>query len=150
MRTFMTFICILLTATFSSLKASDTFMDYQNYDHGYCPDCNCYPCRCNAAAAAEEAGAAGLPPPPCAACGAAIPPGAPLPPFPNPEAAAAAAATAASNAPPPCKKPDPCDPAPVCATNCGISLCWIGLGIAVVATAAAIIVSSNNGRTPSH
>jgi hypothetical protein len=149
MRKVLSLLCILLTAIFSPLHAaSDTFMDYQNYTHGYCPECNCYPCQCNAKAAeevGEEPGA--LPPPPCGPCGAAVPSAAfgVLPP-PPPAVAAAAAEEAAEE----CEKPNPCDPAPVCATNCGISLCWIGLGIAVVATAAAIIVSTNNGRTPTH
>jgi hypothetical protein len=148
MRTSMTIICIILTATFNSFhcSAGDTFMDYQNYDHGYCPECNCYPCRCNATE--EELGIeTELPAPPCAPCGAAVvPPGALPLPVPAPPPAAAVAAKKC----PTCKKPDPCDPAPVCATNCGVSLCWIGIGIAVVATAAAIIVSTNNGRDPTH
>jgi hypothetical protein len=138
MQKLMTLICILLTAAFSPLKAGDTFIDYQNYDHGYCPECNCYPCQCNAMAEelGEEEGA--LPPPPCGPCGAAVPASAAFGTLPPPPPAAAAACEE-------CEKPDPCDPAPVCATNCGISLCWIGLGIAVIATGAALIVSSNNG-----
>ena len=44
---------LIFLIAFSSLlsAASNTFMDYQNYNHGYCPDCNCYPCKCNAGGA---------------------------------------------------------------------------------------------------
>ncbi len=26
--------------------ADNTFLDYQNYNHGYCSTCNCEPCAC--------------------------------------------------------------------------------------------------------
>lgn len=45
----------------------------------------------------------------------------------------------------PCEKP--CDPAPVCGTDCGISICALGIGLAALAAAAAIIVSSGNGKS---
>lgn len=114
---------ILSLVIFSSLfGASNTFIDYQNYNHGYCPDCNCYPCKCGGGAQdSPPYPVQDAPPPACAPCGNA-----------------------------PCKKPDPCAPAPVCGTNCGISLCYVGLAIAGVAAAAAIIVTSNNGSVHSH
>lgn len=115
MKGLISFLCIFLAAVAPLRGASDTFIDYQNYNHGYCPDCNCYPCRC-----AENLDEALPIPPPDAA-----------PPIP----------------PPPCAaKPDACNPAPVCGTNCGISLWWVGLIIAGVAAAGAVIVSSNNGH----
>jgi hypothetical protein len=119
MKTLFILICMVYTAILPLEAASSTFMDYQNYNHGYCPSCNCYPCRCAELDPAES---------PCAPCNP--PPVAP------------------PNAPKPCVKPDPCNPAPVQACNCGISLWWVGLGIAGLAAAGAIIVSNNNGRRP--
>ncbi len=111
--------CIFFTVIATSLNgASNTFIDYQNYNHGYCSTCNCAPCKC---------GQQNDPPPeeqpPCQACGAEQDPNA-------------------------CTPPNPCDPAPVCATECGLSLWWVGIGLAVAAAAASIIVTNNNGRTP--
>ncbi len=124
MKGLISLICIFLAAAAPLKAASDTFIDYQNYNHGYCPDCNCYPCRC-----AENVDAP-VPPPP---------------PPPPPGAAAAVPPPPAS----PCgPKPDACTPATICATNCGISLWIVGLVIAGVATAGALIVSSNNGAHP--
>src|SRR5262245_9607833 len=135
MKVIVSLLCIVLTACFAPLRASDTFTDYQNYNHGYCPDCNCHPCKCN-----SQAETVGAP-----ACASVAAPPACAPATPAPCAPVTPAPCAPCKAP--CEKPEPCAPAPVCATNCGISLCWIGLGLAVVATAAAIIVSSNNGRS---
>jgi hypothetical protein len=132
MKTFISFICIFLLALALPLEAvSNTFIDYQNYNHGYCPECNCYPCRCP------------TPPPntaekqPCATC--------PNGEEPTPDAVPGNPPTCN-----PCPKPDPCDPAPVCGTNCGISLWWVGLIIGGLAAAGAIIISSNNGSDPTH
>jgi len=75
--------------------------DYQNYNHGYCPECSCYPCECEC----------------------------------QPEDA-------------PCPCPPSCDPcASVCGTDCGISMCALGIGLAALAVAGVIIVSSGNGST---
>lgn len=116
MRTVLLILCALLGIS-SSLKASSsTFLDYQNYNHGYCPECNCYPCRC-----AQANGDPDL----------EVPPQAPESPCNT------------------CAKPDPCDPAPVCATQCGVSLCCIGGVIALVAAAGAILIGINNGHSHS-
>ncbi len=116
MKTVLTFLCILITASAIPLRAaSDTFVDYQNYNHGYCPTCNCYPCRCaELFGDAEEE---------------------------DPE-------EEEDDAPGESNGVDPCEPAPVCACNCGISLWAIGLVIGGLATAGVIIVSSNNGPAP--
>lgn len=113
-KTSFTLFCALLTLSLSPLRASDTFVDYQNFNHGYCPDCNCYPCRCG-----EENFLDAEDPcddEPCDEC----------------------------------EKPDPCNPACVCGTNCGISLWVVGLVIAGVATAGALIIGSSNGIVPNH
>lgn len=154
MKTLITCLCILLVGSFAPLTASSTFVDYQNYNHGYCPKCNCFPCRCNAAQAevmGAEVGVEGPPPPPPPPCATCAEPPPPEPPCDAPDAPCDAPCDA-PDAPcdAPCDKPEPCDPAPVCATNCGINLCWIGLGIAVIATAGAIIVSTNNGSSANH
>lgn len=53
--------------------------------------------------------------------------------------------------PGPCATCGPCDPcAPVCGTDCGVSICAIGLGVVAVAAAAAIIIASGNGSSTSH
>lgn len=107
MKQVIAILSLIVMATGTTLSAaSNTFLDYQNYNHGYCPTCNCEPCTC----------------------------GSPQPP------------------PPPCPEPGgPCDPcAPVCGTECGVSICAIGVGVAAVAAAAAIIVTSSSGNRSSH
>ncbi len=87
------------------LSAADNpFLDYQNYNHGYCPECDCAPCACGDPA-----------PAPCAASGGAC---------------------------------DPC--APVCGTECGVSICAIGVVVAAIAGAAAIIIVSGSGSSTTH
>ncbi|NGX55752.1 MAG: hypothetical protein KR126chlam2_01394 [Chlamydiae bacterium] len=83
------------------ISVADTgkLYDYQNYNHGYCPECSCTPCECQSADQSS----------PC---------------------------------PPAC---DPC--ASACGADCGISMCALGIGLAALAAAAAIIVSSGNGST---
>lgn len=97
------FSVMLLTLSTSLSAADNTFIDYQNYNHGYCSSCNCAPCACEPA-------------------------------------------------PAPCQQPcGPCDPcAPVCGTECGVSICAIGVGVAAVAAAAAIIIASGDGSSTSH
>lgn len=118
------------------VQGQDVFVDYQNYNHGYCPSCQCYPCKC----ATCPPAAIPVPPPappaaaPCAAPGTCAPP---TPPCAIPEPSCAA--------PPPAPCPTPC--APACGTECGISICALGIGIAALATAAVLIVSSGNGHT---
>ncbi|MCC5832476.1 MAG: hypothetical protein JJU12_05465 [Chlamydiales bacterium] len=107
MRTFIVFASFLLAFSSTLTAASNTFMDYQNYNHGYCPDCNCFPCKC---------------------------PGG-VPPSQNP-----------GNPQGTCPKPNPCcPPATTACTQCGLNIVYIGLGIAVLATAATIIIGSGNG-----
>jgi len=97
---------ILLLACTSIVRADDdTFIDYQNYNHGYCSTCSNAPCGCGE---------------PCSDEG--------CPPVVN-----------------------PCDPcAPVCGTECGISVCAIAVAIAAVAAAAAIVISSGDGGSSTH
>ncbi|NGX60729.1 MAG: hypothetical protein K940chlam9_00197 [Chlamydiae bacterium] len=55
MKKTLSLLCILLTAFALPLRASsNTFQDYQNYNHGYCPSCNCSPCGCGADGACPE------------------------------------------------------------------------------------------------
>ena len=97
-------LSLMLVAFSTSLAAADnTFIDYQNYNHGYCSSCNCAPCVCDPS------------PPPCSV---------------------------------PCAPCDPC--APVCGTECGVSICAIGVGVAAVAAAAAIIIASGSGSSTAH
>lgn len=138
MKTLLSFTCIFLVAFALPLRAaSDTFVDYQNYNHGYCPICNSYPCRCKVPYNPENA------PPPIPGPGPIPPPQGPGPDGPGP-------ALGKGPPPPPPPPPNPCNPAPVCGTNCGISLVWIGIGIVGLVAAAVIIVSSNNGSIPGH
>ena len=122
--------------------SSSTFMDYQNYNHGYCPSCNCYPCDCNRNLNSESnypiGPTDGLPsdPPPCPA-----PPSQPVPP---PCSAPSCQAPRA----PPC---DPCDPcAPMCGTECGVSVCAIAVAVAAIVAAAAIILASSSESSHNH
>src|ERR1700722_2803627 len=113
-------------------KAANTTFDYQNYNHGYCPQCSCCPCKCN-----------GPVPQPCAPCG-----NAPCAPCGEAPCAPCAPAPCAPCAPAPCAPPcgpQPC--APACGVDCGISLCAIGVAVAALVAAAVIIVSSGNGHT---
>ncbi len=121
MKKAFTLFSMLLITFGTALKGYDsTFMDYQNYNHGYCPECSCYPCKCDVPYYNVEPG----PPPP-------VPP-----------------------PPPPCPVPDPCSPcdpcAPVCGTQCGISICAIGVAIAGVAAAAAIIIGTGGSSSTAH
>lgn len=155
MKTLLSFVCIFLIGLSLPLRAAnDTFIDYQNYNHGYCPICNSYPCRCkkpynpeNGPPPIPEAGPGPMPAPPPGPGPTPPPPapgpgpdGPPPPPGPGP----------GPKKPPPPPPPSPCNPAPVCGTNCGISLVWIGIGIVGLAAAAVIIVSSNNGSIAAH
>lgn len=122
MKKTISFILTAILATSGALHAADsTFLDYQNYNHGYCPECSCYPCCCQGGscdAAPTDCAAPCAQPTPCAA---------------------------------PCNVPTPCAPcAPVCGTECGISICAIGIAIAAVAAAGAIIIASSNGGSSSH
>lgn len=113
--------------------ADDTFFDYQNYNHGYCPDCSYCPCRCQTGACNSNSCESAPPypktPPPC-------PPGTPC----------QAVAPCPSPCQAPCQTPcNPCDPAaPVCGSPCGISICAILVAIAAVVGAGAIIVASSS------
>ena len=142
MKIFITYICILLTAGLIPLRAAnDTFMDYQNYNHGYCPDCNCYPCKCKpysnvpSCATCDDDDEDDCDDE-CEDC--------------DDDDECDEECDEDEDECDDCEAPDPCNPASVCGTNCGISICWIGLGIAGIATAAAIIVGSNNGSRASH
>lgn len=128
MKAFPYWLSLFLTFTFPLSAVSNTFIDYQNYNHGYCPECQCYPCKC------EVHNPDGSNPCPCPAHGSN--------PHPCPENHGKQVNT--------CVPPDPCCPAPVCGGACGLSICVIGLGIAVLAAAGAIIVSSNNGSANGH
>lgn len=47
---FVLFLCFLTVCLQSpkgfALDPSESITDYQNYNHGYCPSCECEPCRC--------------------------------------------------------------------------------------------------------
>lgn len=111
---FTSLICLMLTLSFSTSNANRCFatgsnvQSYQNFNHGYCPSCDCAPCtgQCNSCDEdeVEEVYCA-----PCNSCD------------------------------------DPC--APICGTECGISICAIAIGIAALVAAAAIIIASGNGSS---
>lgn len=113
--------------------------DYQNFNHGYYPNCDrcgCNPCGCpGGCSAAEPSAPDQLPPPtppPASDCSSPceVPP--PVP---------------AQCVPPPCA-PAPCA-ASVGKKDCCISVWAIGIAIAALCAAAAIIVSSGNGHASS-
>ncbi|MFZ0566052.1 MAG: hypothetical protein WAM28_07700 [Chlamydiales bacterium] len=123
-----TFLPLLLSLSISlgnKVAAADsTFIDYQNYNHGYCPECSCYPCRCDVPYYAE----------PVPVSPAYAPPPPPL----------------GSPPPDPCPVPDPCDSAcdpcaPTCGTECGLTICTVGVVIVALAATAAIVISSGEG-----
>ncbi len=103
MKKFVSFICMALMASVSVMHAeTSNLYDYQNYNHGYCPECECSPCTCQPSGEQTTCPAA------CSSC--------------------------EGNA-------------PVCGTECGISICALGVAVAALAAAAAIIISSGNGST---
>lgn len=105
MRKMIGFLSIFVMVFGTTLSAADNpYLNYQNYNHGYCPECNNAPCSCAQ---------------PCS--------------------------------PNSCQTYcDPCDPcAPVCGTECGISLCAIGVGVVAVAAAVAIVIAASNGNDSS-
>lgn len=105
MKAALSLLCAFLCFSMTLFSVDSTFLDYQNYNHGYCPECNCYPCRCDGPGGCE----------PCNTCAV----------------------------------PDPCNPAPVCGTQCGLSVCAVALAIIIVAGVAAIIISSS-GSSHTH
>lgn len=146
MKKVMSFFCIFLTAFFSLFRSAPCFastcsraqsnmQSYQNYNHGYIPTCeNCgqSPCECNPCAAANS----------CPPCGT-VPPSGATP------CNAAPCNNCNGNGCNSCNgngSCDPCDPcAAVCGTQCGISIVAIGVALAAVIAAAAIIIASGNG-----
>lgn len=48
MRKMTALLTAILFAFVTSISAANsTFIDYQNYNHGYCPSCNYEPCVCD-------------------------------------------------------------------------------------------------------
>jgi len=115
------FIVGCLSVFVSSLSAaSDTFWDYQNYNHGYCADCNCYPCQCELSP---------MDPPPAAA------------PVPDP-----CCGVPQSPPPAPC---DPCAPvcgAECGVSLCAIAVAAVAVGVAIVIIAASGVGSGSSPR----
>lgn len=134
-------------------QGTNTYFDYQNYNHGYCPACSCCPCRCSGPVP-QPCGPAGCAPPcapcnppPCAPCGQGYNYNAP-----SGQAPCAPCGPAPCAAPVPCAPP--CQPAPCrapckpgCGTDCGISIIAIGVAAAALITAGVLIVSSGNGKS---
>ncbi|MCH9635311.1 MAG: hypothetical protein S4CHLAM81_05250 [Chlamydiales bacterium] len=110
--------------------ADNTFLDSQNYNHGYCPDCNTSPCDCPAVpykSCPQKEGTCPDAPvynPDVKAC------------YPDDEN------SACTEQCPPC---DPC--APIARKHSGISICAVGLVLVALAAGAAVIVTSNNGSS---
>jgi hypothetical protein len=148
--------CLCIFGLFCSQNlraANDTFFDYQNYNHGYCPECNFYPCRCDTG---YNPGASTCPtcpnnnpnntnppypqdPAPCPGGQCQAPAGCAPGVCPGTEAPAANSCSTCKN---------DCDPsAPICKPSGGVSICAIAIAIAAVAAAAAIIVGSSNGAS---
>ncbi len=136
-------VLFLMTVTSIARGVDSTFTDYQNYNHGYCPECSCYPCRCA--------------PSPNGSCETGTCPDDYYDPnteyYDDPNAS--------------CDSVEPCDPcnevcvgqpcydpadpnAPGQGTTYGISVTAIGVAVAAVAAAAAIILSAGNGASTSH
>ena len=63
------FAAILLLFIFSLQAADNTFIDYQNYNHGYCATCNYAPCICEPAQAQTQAPSPATCPPSAPVCG---------------------------------------------------------------------------------
>ncbi|MCC5832475.1 MAG: hypothetical protein JJU12_05460 [Chlamydiales bacterium] len=64
-------ISMIMMACATTLSGADSpYMNYQNYNHGYCPGCNCAPCGCPQPAAPPPSAASNppSPPPPCNPC----------------------------------------------------------------------------------
>lgn len=142
-RVYALLLALLAALAPLQLRAQNIF-EYQNYNHGYCPECHCSPCRCGLNGGQ---GPALLPPPPPTAAYAAPGPGCPgggCPPEPRCEAVPQPQQPIPPAVAQPCQKP--C--APVCGTTCGVSITTLGVVIAAIATAAVIIVTSGNGRDP--
>ena len=53
----------------SLFAANNPYVDYQNYNQGYCSTCNCYPCMCAPQQPCVPQGAP-CAAPPCGPCGA--------------------------------------------------------------------------------
>ena|GEM_PF-2207948 len=144
MRTY-TIIMLIATAFFAPVRAADnTFLDYQNYNHGYCPQCNGYPCSC--------------PSKPYQSCPQDVEdcPDAPVyndniqPCYKGQDCGLCEdpveeTELCADECPPPC---DPC--APVCGTTSGFSIAAVGLALIAIGAGAVVIVTSNNGSSSSH
>jgi hypothetical protein len=137
MKRLMNLCCIVLTLTAAKLFAvqSNTFIDYQNFNRGYCPTCNCYPCQCGAHDHANTIDELNV-----GEEDEFLPSN-----LPEEEAWKAALfeasrPSAICNPPNQCK-PDPCLPAPICACECGLSVVSIALAVAIVAATGALIVS---------
>lgn len=130
--------CVFLSSSLL-VGSSNTFLDYQNYDHGYCPDCNCAKCKCGGGDKSPSCseGEDGEPSS-CQGCGG------------NP-GSCKKCSQGAKEGSPSCKTPDPCDPpATSDSAQCGISIWCLGIGVAAIAAAAVVIVSSNNGSVSNH
>lgn len=129
-------IAILFPLTPSLFAANDTFIDYQNFNHGYCPTCYCYPCTC--AVPPDRALQPQIPPPP----GEELPPimSSPPPPGGAPPCGTTPCATTCA----------PCDPcAPIVGLKCGVSFCAVGVAIVAIVGAAAIVIATSHGASHS-
>lgn len=136
--------------TTNVLATNNTFLDYQNYNHGYCPDCNSCPCNCPAQPYQSC-------PLPQDNCPNAQPYNQNIQPcYPNSTPSCPSCPNHQSQACPqsPCQVScplPPCDPgAPIAGTNTGVSICAIGISLLAVGAAAALIVTSNNGSNHTH
>lgn len=132
-------IAILFPLTPSLFAANDTFIDYQNFNHGYCPTCNCYPCTC--AVPPDRALQPQIPPPPPGEVPPIVPP---PPPPPGPDGPPPCGAAPCASACAPC---DPC--APIVGLKCGVSFCAVGVAIVAVVAAAAIVIATSGGTSHS-
>lgn len=111
------FVTGILSIFVSSLTAaSSTFVDYQNFNHGYCSQCNCYPCQCEIPPMDPPPAAAPVPAPCCT-----------VPPSPPPAAC------------------DPCAPvcgAECGVSFCAIAVAAVAIGVAVFI----VVASGNGSR----
>lgn len=138
MKKALTVLLTFLMAISPLSMRANTIFDYQNYNHDYCPNCQCAPCKCSGAVNSPCSRGTCPPTPRCEPVPQPVPP---IPPAAVPPCGACAAPAAPCA---PCKAP--C--APACGTTCGLSVCTIGVVVAALVAAAVIIVSSGNGSDP--
>lgn len=142
-RVYALFLALLTAIAPFEMRAQNIF-EYQNYNHGYCPECHCSPCRCGLGGFGPMPPPPPPPVPPTAAYAGPDCNSGQCPPQPRCEAVPQPEQPIPPAVAQPCQKP--C--APACGAACGVSITTLGVVVAAIAIAAVIIVTSGNGREP--